>query len=539
MYLKLTFFLVVSLLIISCDVEKKATEKDYISIEGQKFVDSNGRQVIFNGINFISKNRAEKYMPPQNQEVFENFKKWGFNCIRLGIIWDGLEPEPGKYNEEYLLEIDKRIQWAEDNGIYVFLDMHQDLYGAKFSDGAPDWATLDEGKPHYTGAVWSDSYMISPAVQTAFDSFWKNTPAADGVGLQDHYANLWKHIAKRYANNSTVIGYDIMNEPFMGSSANEIMPRMLGAYAQVMVEVTGQAPPSAEELQAMWGDEKSRLKALELVATKDRYSKVVDAVYELNADFEKNTLQPMYQKMADAIREVDQKHILFFNHSYFANTGVYSALEPTKLADGTTDPLIAYAAHGYDLVVDTKEVDNPSYERVEFIFDRIYETGKRMNVPVLIGEWGALHGNSGKMVETAQHLVNLFEGHNFSNTYWAFYNSIGDHPYFKNAIIRPYPERVAGDLVKYDYNFKNGEFTCTWNEKEDSSAPTVIYVPNLRNLSQKEVAMTPASEQVIFEYCDKSNAGRLFISPLGKNIKRSLTFKILPEKEQEIAINKL
>ncbi len=536
MYLKLIFLLFVSLLIMSCGIEKKPVEKGFVQIEGQKFVDSNGRQIIFSGINFISKEPSHNYMPPQNQETFESFKKWGFNCIRLGIIWDGLEPEPGKYNEEYLLEIDKRIQWAEDNEIYVFLDMHQDLYGAKFSDGAPDWATLDEGQPHYSGAVWSDSYLISPAVQTAFDNFWKNTPAADGVGLQDHYANLWNHIAKRYANNTTVIGYDIMNEPFLGSSANYIMPQMLGAYAQVMVEFTGQAPPTAEELMAMWGDEESRLKALELVATKERYSKIVDAVYELNADFEKNLLQPMYQKMADAIREVDKKHILFFNHSYFANTGVRSALEPTKLADGTTDSLIAYGAHGYDLVVDTKEVENPSLERVELIFDRINETGKRMNVPVMIGEWGAYHGKSLKMTETAQHVVNLFEEYNFSNTYWAFYSDIHDYPYFNNAIIRPYPERVAGDLVKYDYNFSSGEFTCIWNETKDSSAPTVVFVPNLRNLSQDDILMSPASEQIIFEYCDESNAGRLFISPVGKSIKRSLTFKIHPEKEAEIAI---
>ena len=536
MYLKLTFFLAVLLFIFSCEVEKKPDEKGFISINGQNFIDSNGRQIIFNGINFISKEPAEKYMPLQNQEVFESFKKWGFNCVRLGIIWDGLEPEPGKYNEEYLLEIDKRIQWAEDNGIYVFLDMHQDLYGAKFSDGAPDWATLDEGKPHYSGAVWSDSYMISPAIQTAFDNFWKNTPAADGIGLQDHYANLWKHIAERYANNTTVIGYDIMNEPFLGTAANYIMPQMLGAYAQVMVEVTGQAPPTADKLMAMWGDEKSRLEALKLIATRERYAKVVDAVYELNADFEKNQMQPMYQKMADAIRKVDKKHILFFNHSYFANTGVPSALEPTKLADGTTDKLIVYAAHGYDLVVDTKEVENPSLERVEMIFERIAKTGKRMNVPVLIGEWGAFHGKSLKMTETAQHVVNLFEKYNFSNTYWAYYGDIHDYPYFKNAIIRPYPQHVAGELVSYDYDFKKGDFTCVWNETEKSDAPTVIYVPNLRNLSEKDIVMTPAAEQIIFEYCSDSNAGKLFISPLGKTTKRSLTFKILPKKEEEFAI---
>jgi len=76
--------------------------------------------------------------------------------------------------------------------------MHQDLYSVKYSDGAPPWATLDEGRPHQPGAVWSDAYYTSEAVQTALDHFWANRPAADGVGLQDHYARVWRHVARRF-----------------------------------------------------------------------------------------------------------------------------------------------------------------------------------------------------------------------------------------------------------------------------------------------------------------------------------------------------
>ncbi len=448
----------------------------------------------------------------------------------------GWSPNPDSTMRTYLKEIDKRIQWAAENDIYVYLDMHQDLYGAKYSDGAPDWATLDEGLDHYTGAVWSDSYLISPAVQTAFDNFWLNTPAPDGVGIQDHYADLWKHIANRYANNSTVIGYDIMNEPFMGSSAQQVLPMMLGAYAQVYAEETGQMPPSAEELGAMWADEASRIKALEFIATKDRYSRVVDAVYELSADFELNQLQPMYQKVADAIRSVDMHHILFFNHNYFVNTGVSTALEATTLPDGSRDPNVSYAAHGYDLVVDTKEVENPSYERVEFIFERVEESGLRMNMPVMVGEWGALHGKSEKMIETARHLVNLFEEYKFSNTYWAYYSDIADYPYFQNAIIRPYPQYISGNLIEYDYDFETGQFTCHWEESADTKAPTVIYVPNLKELSPNDIVMSPQAEQIVFHYCDSGRAGKLLISPLGEALKRNISFSLHTNTGEEISI---
>jgi endoglycosylceramidase len=537
MFARYSVILFIAVLFCACNsTSQQGNDNRFVRVEDQKFVDPEGRQMLFSGINFISKDPQENYMPLQGKETFEQFKNWGFNCIRLGIIWDGLEPEPGEYNEDYLKKIDKRIQWATENDIYVFLDMHQDLYGAKYSDGAPDWATLDEGQAHFRGAVWSDSYLISPAVQTAFDNFWKNSPASDGIGIQDHYANLWKHIASRYANNSTVIGYDIMNEPFMGSSAQQVLPMMLGAYAEVYAEETGEMPPSAEELGAIWADEASRIQALELIAAKDKYSRVVDAVYELSADFEKNHLQPMYQRVADAIRSVDMHHILFFNHNYFVNTGVSTALEATTLSDGSRDPNVAYAAHGYDLVVDTKEVENPSYERVEFIFERVAESGERMNMPVLVGEWGAFHGKSLKMIETARHLVDLFENHKFSNTYWAYYSDIADYPYFRQAIIRPYPQYISGDLLAYDFDFHKGDFSCVWEESGDCKEATEIFVPNLRDLSENDIIISPPAEQIVFEYCDTGNSGKLIISPVKEPLKRSIRFPLKAKTQEDISI---
>jgi endoglycosylceramidase len=178
------------------------------------------------------------------------------------------------------------------------------------------------------------------------------------------------------------------------------------------------------------------------------------------------------------------------------------------------------------LVVDTKEVENPSYERVEFIFERINETGKRMNVPVLVGEWGAFNGKSAKMAETARQVINLFEGYRFSNTYWAYYSGIEDEPYFQKAIVRPYPAMVSGQLLAYNYDFNTGKFTCEWQEKENSKYPTEIYVPNLRSLTEKEIKLNPSTGQIRFEYEDKSDNGRILISPAG-NTRRTLTFNVL------------
>lgn len=343
-------------------------------------------------------------------------------------------------------------------------------------------------------------------------------------------------MAERYANNTAVIGFDIMNEPFMGAAANYIMPQLLTAYATVLVEETGTAPPSIEELAAMWGGESSRLEALKFMATKDRYSRIVDSIYELNSAFEKNELQAMYQKVADAIRSVNQNHILFLEHSYFSNTGVASAIEPVKLANGQVDPLVAYAAHGYDLVVDTKEVGHQSNERVAFIFERIHETSKRMNVPVIIGEWGAFHGQSPAMVKSTRDILNLFEGYKFGNTFWAYYHGIVEAPFFQEALVRPYPVSVSGELQAYSFNANAGIFTCEWKENSQIKANSVIYVPRMNLLTEEDIEITPEPDKLTFEYIKGSNAGYLIVAPSGENETCKLTIKYSKNDSNKITL---
>ena len=216
-----------------------------LTVQAGAFRDAHGRQVILSGINLVDKSVASGFTAVKGPAVFGRFREWGFNCVRLGIVWAGVEPQPGKYDEAYLAQVDKAVDWAAEHGIYVILDMHQDLYSMKYSDGAAAWATLDEGKPHTTGAIWSDAYLMSAAVQTAFDNFWANKPAVDGKGLQDHYAAMWKHLAQRYASKPGVVGYDLMNEPFPGSAANEFLPLMLTEFAKVIAERTVRGPSVA------------------------------------------------------------------------------------------------------------------------------------------------------------------------------------------------------------------------------------------------------------------------------------------------------
>lgn len=497
--------------------QEGAQGADYLSVCGNRFTDNQGRTVILNGINHVNKSPDDGYVNKNDEALFPKFKEWGFNCIRYGISWDGLEPEPGKINEAYLKEIDKRVKWAEENGFWLILDMHQDLYGRKYGNGAPVWATLDQNLPHETGDVWSDSYLISPAIHKAFDNFWNNAPASDGVGLQDHYIFLWKTLAKRYAGSPSVAGFDIMNEPFMGSDGMKVFPKLLEGYAGVIAQRTGQLPTEADMVE-MWGNEEKRVAALSSLNNKEEYGAILDNAFEPVRVFEQGPLSNFYQRVRDAVREVNGQQILFLEHTYFCNLGISSSFKIPTDKNGEIDPLCVYAPHGYDLVTDTKGVATPAYERVELIFDRIFEAGKQKGVPVIVDEWGAFYMGDNLYLKPASHLVTQFENALAGQTYWCYWDKIETQDYFRTALARPYPVRTNGTLLAYRNNFEQNNFSCSWEEGQ-SGAPTRIYIPDLSRVDKETIQLSPASKTELVSL-ENTVSGYLEIEPIGQ--KRTL-----------------
>lgn len=523
-------FVFLAIVIASLFVSCKQKNTDYkidaiipkkITIYEDKFVDNQGRQVILNGINVINKLKDEGYLVSKDSTLYTKLRNWGFNSIRFGVFWDRLETEPGVYNEKYLQDIDKHIQWAAKNDIFIVIDMHQDLYSTLYANGAPLWATINEGKPHRMGDIWSDAYLLSEAVQTSFDNFWANTLASDGVGLQDHYANMWQHIAKRYANNPTVIGYDLMNEPFSGSDALQSIPTLLEAYGKMLFDTTGKEL-SRKELELIWSSVDDRTKALQNLSSEKNFAAVIDALFPLNRDFETQKLQPFYQKVSDAIREVDTSSILFLEHSYLSNMGIRSSIARTTLVDGTHDSLLAYAPHGYDLVTDTKNAADASPIRLSFIYNRFQETAQKLNIPAWLGEWGAFYRHGEDIVPVAQHAVAQIETHLFGNAYWSYESKIDNLAYFNKALLRPYPAYTNGDLLEYRYNRENKTFSMTWKEDKNNGSPTMVFIPSIAKDAVKSI---DKSFNAKIEPISNSSAGWLVITPLENGEKRRIEVK--------------
>ena len=186
---------------------------------GRWITDAHGRAVILHGTNMVYK--LAPYYPAAagfDAKDAAFLRSIGFNAVRVGVIWTAVEPQPGVYDDAYLQQIEQTVALLARKGIVSLLDFHQDMYTEKYQgEGFPDWAVQDDGLPNEPKAGFPDNYFVNPALQRAFDNFWANKPAFDGVGLQDHYAAAWARVAQRFAANRAVLGYEIVNEPFMGS----------------------------------------------------------------------------------------------------------------------------------------------------------------------------------------------------------------------------------------------------------------------------------------------------------------------------------
>ena len=134
-----------------------------------------------------------------------------------------MTPPPPRWEQ-----VAERLRWFRDAGLWVILDMHQDLYSRKYlGDGAPEWACLDDGIPFVAmPGGWFMNYQ-TPAVIRAFDNFWANKPGPGGIGIQDRFISAWQHVARRFKDDKNIIGYDVMNEPFYGSSVIGILMAMI------------------------------------------------------------------------------------------------------------------------------------------------------------------------------------------------------------------------------------------------------------------------------------------------------------------------
>lgn len=457
---------------------------EQIITAGRRFLDSFRRERIFNGVNLVYKNDDDpkagrkpvrSYIPTWQPYEIQALAQRGINMVRLGLIWAAVEPQPGVYDDSYLQKIREYAQLCAQNGMYVFLDMHQDLYSDLYGDGAPEWATISDGaeyeKPLF---VWAEGYFTGEAVHTAYDHFWANDKAADGVGLLDHFAAMWKHVAAFFADCPNLFGFDILNEPFPGTTGGTVFWTLVNKMCEVLGRETGRLV-QVFELAGVLGDPEHLKKLLDVAEDPALFKEVVMSAAEHIQAFDTEVYAPFFQKVAAAIREVTPRGIMLMENCYYSNLGIPCSTPRLIYPDGQEETHFAFVPHGYDLMVDTKAYKAASNKRVDVIFAEHKRTQERLNCPVLVGEWGAGDGTEDELSHLA-HLLETFDHNLWSQTYWAYGTDKLDKPLME-LLSRPYPQAVTGEICHFGYDREQRRFTLEYEQREAFAAPTVIYLP--------------------------------------------------------------
>ncbi len=139
-----------------------------IKVEGNKFIDPNGKTVLFRGLSISDPDKIEQ-QGHWNKAHFEQVKEMGAMLVRIPVhpvAWRDRTPE------KYLELLDRAVEWCTELGMYVLIDWHS----------------------------------IGNLGMELFQNPMYNT------SKQETY-QFWRTIAQHFKGNNTVAFYEIFNEP--------------------------------------------------------------------------------------------------------------------------------------------------------------------------------------------------------------------------------------------------------------------------------------------------------------------------------------
>ncbi|MEJ5352029.1 MAG: cellulase family glycosylhydrolase [Melioribacteraceae bacterium] len=296
-------------LILLIVVISKAQPNNFVKVEGKHFVDSEGNVILLKGINIGNWLNPEGYM----------FHFKNVNSYRLidNVLKELVGPEEAKkfwknFRDNYITRDD--IEFIKKSGFnHIRVPFNFKLF---LIEDEPE-IQLDEGFKRLDDVIsWCKEFNLyvvldmhaAPGGQTGdnIDDSWGYPFLFESKDAQETTIKLWKKITQRYKDETIILGYDLLNEP---------IPHYLN---------------NKEELNKL--------------------------------------LEPLYKKIASAIRSIDKNHIIFLGGSQW-NTNF-------KIFGPPFDSNLAYTFHKYWMPPEQKEIQ----EYIDF--------RDKYNVPIWLGESG-------------------------------------------------------------------------------------------------------------------------------------------------------
>jgi endoglycosylceramidase len=383
---------------------------------GPFFVDEHGRVVVLHGVNVGQKT------PPFVRSAaefdvsdIERIRSWGFNLVRLGVIWEGIAPERGTVDASYLDRVETLVRQFADHGVHVLLDMHQDLYSREFAgDGAPAWAVYTDGIPFRKSSPWQLDYG-DPAVARAFDHFW-----LDDHELQTAFTDAFRAVARRVADVDALAGYELFNEPSPGErTAAGFSERVLPSFYERVAAGLREVDPTTP----MWVEPEGLTNSGKPATLGPVDVEQLAYSFHNYADLPFDAAEPRSDH-GDAVGYRNQEWVFANNRRRAEQLGAVPVL--TEFSPGN----------------DTEDMDHLADLADDYLTGWAYWA---------YDNWGTrTSGEAGTMV---------------------------DHPQVVDTLVRPYPPAVAGLPESWGFDRDSREFSLTYTPSTGANRPTVLFVP--------------------------------------------------------------
>lgn len=493
---------------VASDVHQSFVQRPWIDRASRSFRDAAGRHMILHGVNVVYK--VPPYIPSAgafdsdtslNEADISDLQTWGFNLVRLGIMWEAVEREPGVYDDVYLAKMDSLISSLGKRGIYTIVDAHQDVWSrATCGEGIPNFyahEVLRRGATCFGSrfadtflgpifrlfgfcksmesygmrkdshgnfaiedcrkatAVFSDFYT-SPEALTIARALYSNSD-----GLQDKFVAFWAHVSAALRHNPYVLGFDPLNEPF-----------------------------------ASWSDPLEAFKRM------------------LPGNFDRSVLAPMYARIHAANLETDAHSISLFEPAIFPDDNPFG-IQPLGFEAPPMDAShAAVNAHTYCCELDSQadsctkngEPSSKAEAGKECLKYHHSNVGQReadahrLGVPLVISEFGACM-DSDACAREIQQVADTCDEYLASWAYWQFkkfedftttarngseglYMDRGVQARKVKALARTFVRAAQGKLLSMHFNSTTGSFEAMVKVDTDIDAPTEVHALQRGNIGQ-------------------------------------------------------
>lgn len=356
----------------------KTSSEDWLHTDGNRILDSEGKQVWLTGVNWFGYNCNERVFhglwSASLDQVVKGIADHGFNLIRVPIAaalineWEAGVFESVNVNTYANPELEGKNSLEIFD---IFLDKCEE-YGVKVM---PDIHSAEVDNSGHNKPLWY----------------------TDKVSIDEYYASL-KWLANHYKNNDTIVAIDLKNEPH------------------------GQPNESAF---AMWNDEEVdnnwkyvAEKAANIVLSENPNVLVmIEGVEAYPMDLENNSDYHVQPKPEDP--------------AYYSNWwgGNLRGVADYPVELGKHNDKIVYSPHDYGPLVYQQSWFYDGFDYDSLINDCWQDNWlyiQTTNIaPLLIGEWGGFIDN-GPNSQWMSALKKLIKTYHINHTFWCYNPNSGD-----------------------------------------------------------------------------------------------------------------